>query len=121
MTKKVGGGSSYVVWQSSVAAQKTLAARQERYKRAYDRHVQSRNARLQVEDYVLVKVYAESSKLTLPLAGPYEVRRIDTRNGIFEINTAQRCVKVPSDRVRPAPIPRDLLTGRGDERKRAGR
>jgi hypothetical protein len=74
-------------------AKETLAARQERYKRAYDRHVQNRNAMLQVGDYVLVKVYAESPKLTLPMAGPYVVRRIDIRNGVFEINTAQGCGK----------------------------
>jgi Chromo (CHRromatin Organisation MOdifier) domain len=57
-----------------------------------------------------VKVFADSPKLTLPLAGPYEVSEVDGRNGTYIIKTAEGLCRVPSDRVKPAPSPRDLTS-----------
>jgi Chromo (CHRromatin Organisation MOdifier) domain len=89
-------------------AKENLKAAKRRYKCAYDAHIRNRNANLQVGDWVLVKVFTESPKLTLPLAGPYELAEVDERNGTYVIETAEGLCRVPSDRVKPAPYPRDL-------------
>jgi Chromo (CHRromatin Organisation MOdifier) domain len=62
-------------------------------------------------DFVFVRVYADSPKLTLPLAGPFQVCQVDKRNGTFVVRTREGIVRVANDRVRPAPIPRDLPEG----------
>jgi hypothetical protein len=36
-----------------------------------------------------VKVFADSPKLNLPLAGPYELSEVDARNGTYIIKTAE--------------------------------
>jgi RNase H-like domain found in reverse transcriptase/Reverse transcriptase (RNA-dependent DNA polymerase)/Integrase zinc binding domain/Integrase core domain len=92
------------------AAEK-LSHAQDRYKRAYDLHVKARNSHVEVGDWVLVKVFTEAHKLQLPLAGPYEVLAVDRRNGTFQIRTSEGPTRVPSDRVKPAPYPRDLPLG----------
>jgi hypothetical protein len=89
-------------------AKEKLHRMQERYKKAYDAHVKARNAKLRPGDWVLVKVYAECPKLALPLAGPFEIIAMDENRGIYTIRTAEGSLKVPSDRVKPAPMPRDL-------------
>jgi transposase InsO family protein len=89
-------------------AKEKLGLMQERYKRAYDAHVRARNAALGPGDWVLVKVYTDSPKLTLPLAGPFEILQVDHRNGTFIIRTSDGRLSVPRDRVKPAPMPRDL-------------
>jgi hypothetical protein len=47
-------------------AKESLKAAQRRYKREY------RNAKLEVDDWVFVKVFTESPMFTLPLVGPSE-------------------------------------------------
>jgi transposase InsO family protein len=92
-------------------AKEKLQSAQARYKKAYDAHVRARNATLVAGDWVLVRVFTESPKLTLPLAGPYEILRVDSRNGTYLLNTTDGEVRVASDRVKPAPYPRDLPLG----------
>jgi transposase InsO family protein len=83
-------------------AKEKLGLMQERYKRAYDDHVRARNSTLGPGDWVLAKVYTDSPKLTLPLAGPFEIFQVDDRNGTFIIRTSEGRLSVPSDRVKPA-------------------
>ena len=92
-------------------ARETLEKQQERYKRAYDAHVRFRNVHVKEGDFVFVRVYADSQKLTLPLAGPFRVNRVDARNGTFIVETREGQIRVANDRVRPAPVPRDLPEG----------
>jgi transposase InsO family protein len=92
-------------------AKETLERQQERYRKAYDAHVKLRNAKVKADDFVFVRVYADSPKLTLPLAGPFRVHKVDDRNGTFIVETREGLVRVANDRVRPAPIPRDLPEG----------
>jgi hypothetical protein len=56
----------------------------------------------------LVRVYVDSPKLTLPLAGPFRVSSVDSHNGTYTVVTRDGLVRVAGDRVRPAPVPRDL-------------
>jgi Chromo (CHRromatin Organisation MOdifier) domain len=95
----------------SKTAKEKIRAAQARYKKAYDLHVRARNAKLTPGDWVLVKVFNESPKLTLPLAGPYEIAGVDERNGTFLLKTTHGEVRVASDRVKPAPFLRDLPYG----------
>jgi hypothetical protein len=53
-------------------AKESLKAAQRRYKREYDAHVRNRNAKLEVDDWVFVKVFTESPMFTLLLVGPSE-------------------------------------------------
>ena len=92
-------------------AKESLARAQYRYKRAYDAQDRLRNSRITVNDYVLVRVYADSPRLTLPLAGPYRVLKVDDRNGTYVVHTRDGSARVAGDRVRPAPIPKDLPEG----------
>jgi hypothetical protein len=62
-------------------------------------------------DFVFLRVYTDSPKLTLLLSGPFQVRRVDKRNGTFVVRTREGLVRVENDRVRPAPVPRDLQEG----------
>jgi hypothetical protein len=94
----------------SKKAKEKLASAQKRYKSKYDAHVRERNAKLITGYWVLVKVFADSPKLTLPLAGPYELSEVDARNGTYIIKTAEGLCPVPSYRVKPAPFPRDLTS-----------
>jgi hypothetical protein len=55
-------------------------------------------------------VFADSPKLTLPLAWPYELSEVDERNGTYVIETADGLYRIPSDRMKPAPFPRDLTS-----------
>jgi Integrase core domain len=89
-------------------AKESLAKAQERYKRCYDAHVRLRNSQITAGEYVLIRVYADSPKLTLPLAGPFRVIRVDARNGTYVVATREGPVRVSGDRVRPAPMPRDF-------------
>jgi Chromo (CHRromatin Organisation MOdifier) domain len=92
-------------------AKETLDRQQERYRKAYDAHVRLRNSNVEKGDFVFVRVYADSPKLTLPLAGPFQVCQVDKRHGTFVVRTREGIVRVANDRVRPAPIPRDLPEG----------
>jgi Chromo (CHRromatin Organisation MOdifier) domain len=73
--------------------------------------VKLRNAKVKADDFLFVRVYADSPKLTLPLAGPFRVHKVDDRNGTFIVETREGLVRVANDRVRPAPIRRDLPEG----------
>ena len=92
-------------------AKETLGRQQERYRKAYDAHLRLRNSNIKEGDFVFVRVYIDSPKLTLPLAGPFQVRSVDRRNGTFVLRTREGLVRVANDRVRPAPVPRDLPEG----------
>ena len=89
-------------------AKEALGKAQDRYKRTYDAHVRLRNSQITAGDYCLIQVYADSPKLTLPLAGPFRVVTVDARNGTYVVATREGKVRVAGDRVRPAPVPRDL-------------
>jgi hypothetical protein len=92
-------------------AKETLDRQQERYRKAYDAHVRLRNSNVEKGAFVFLRVYADSPKLKLPLARPFQVFQVDKRNGTFVVRTREGLVRVANDRVRPAPIPRDLLEG----------
>jgi hypothetical protein len=52
--------------------------------------------------FVFVRVYADPQKLTLPLAGSFQVCQVENRNGTFVVRTIEGLVRVANDRVRPA-------------------
>jgi hypothetical protein len=54
-------------------AKEILDRQQERYRKAYDAHVRRLRHSTQKGDFMFVRVYADSPKLTLPLAGPFQV------------------------------------------------
>jgi hypothetical protein len=93
------------------AAQETMTTRLARYKKLYDYHVRRRHTDLELGDSVLVKTHVlepgRSSKLSVPVAGPYPVVKIQgvkigvrTREGVHTLHL---------DRVIPCPV--DLPPG----------
>jgi hypothetical protein len=93
------------------SARETNVRRLERYKRIYDYYVRNRHKDLRVGDQVLVKTFAlepgRSSKLTLPVAGPYPIYRIEGSN--VDIRTKEGNERLHLDRVIRCPV--DLPTG----------
>jgi hypothetical protein len=65
----------------------------------------------EADDFVFVRVYADSPKLTLPLEGPFRVHKVDDRNGTLIVETREGLVRAANERVPPAPIPRDFPEG----------
>jgi Chromo (CHRromatin Organisation MOdifier) domain len=92
-------------------AKETLGRQQESYRKAYDTHLRLRNSKVKESDFWFVRVYTDSPMLTLPLSGPFQVKRVNKRNGTFAVRTREGLVRVANNRVHPAPVPRDLPEG----------
>jgi hypothetical protein len=83
------------------STRETNLNRLHRYKTIYDNHVRNRHVNLHVGDQVLVRTYVlepgRSSKLAMPVAGPYPVVKIDGPNERLHLDRVLRCpVDLPS-------------------------
>jgi hypothetical protein len=103
------------VADSCALAKETLAARQQRYKDAYDQHVREVTNRLEEGDLAFVKTFVApkelSKKLVLPAVGPFLVTKVGKDRRTFQVRTAEGDITVAADRVRKCPSPSDLPHG----------
>jgi hypothetical protein len=93
------------------SARETNLNRLHRYNTIYNNHVRNRRVNLHVGDQVLVRTYilepGRSSKLTMPVAGPYLIVKID--GPTVEVRTREGTERLHLDRVMRCPF--DLPTG----------
>ena len=103
------------VSESCRLARETLAAQQDRYKRAYDAHVRATSSTIAVGDWVYVRTYVAprelSKKLIFPAVGPFSVIKVGADGRKFKVDTSEGEVSVSADRVRKCPFPQDLPEG----------
>jgi len=76
---------------------------QQRYARNFDSHVDTRNKRVRVGNYVYTTSHQQKKKLQSRTVGPFVVLEADDSTYVVDVNGEER--RVNSDHVSPAPRP----------------